>query len=603
MYAQQPYAIAAPPPHTYGNGYYYQAPPAPPPPVYSPDPVTFRRDYTNQLSELKVNSRPIIQNLSMLAQEFARYADIVAQCIEAHIRRVPPWMKLPAFYLLDAVSKNVFDPYARQFSAFVVPLFLETYGQVDQQTRSKMEEMLLTWRTGSPTGSVLFGGPAQVAIERGVWGDGASTSNSNQISRAQVLSELEYTLNQKERALQANPADTTSQTHISVLHQLRKLVEAGGVSQDELQQILLQLRSLMRAVAPTPVPTPPVVAPVPVTWPHSYPQPTAAPMYPTYDSVKTEQPPLPGPDIVGLMARLQQAGYVTANGDAGSSSDDVAKPESDLERDASRRYRDAILQQDVKLSTADLTRKRAGITEFLYRRLTAKCKQCGLRFPGADDGPEMQAHLDMHFAQNRKANQNIGRGHSRSWFVGIEDWVQDVKGKGREGERPVNAKAAAEAANAKREAELRAQYVVVPRGEEATAVSCPICKEQFKTEFLEDDEEWVWRNAVFKEERVYHATCQAGLLAQRLLRSELAASLRSHSNTPEIPVRTGAVSSLKSAGSDDAASLRASLSPSPESKLLGTKRKVHHTDSALSPEADGTPPSKRLYIKAEETPL
>ena len=32
----------------------------------------------------------------------------------------------------------------------------------------------------------------------------------------------------------------------------------------------------------------------------------------------------------------------------------------------------------------------------------------------------MQDHLDMHFRQNRKANQNIGRGHSRSWFVTLE---------------------------------------------------------------------------------------------------------------------------------------------------------------------------------------
>jgi Protein of unknown function, DUF618. len=83
-------------------------------------------------------------------------------------------MKLPAFYLLDAISKNVFEPYARHFSAFVIPLFLETYEQVDQNTRSKMEEMLLTWRTGSPTGKELFGVPPQVAIERGVWGDGGS---------------------------------------------------------------------------------------------------------------------------------------------------------------------------------------------------------------------------------------------------------------------------------------------------------------------------------------------------------------------------------------------------------------------------------------------
>lgn len=32
----------------------------------------------------------------------------------------------------------------------------------------------------------------------------------------------------------------------------------------------------------------------------------------------------------------------------------------------------------------------------------------------------MEDHLDMHFRQNRKASQNVGRGHSRSWFVGVE---------------------------------------------------------------------------------------------------------------------------------------------------------------------------------------
>lgn len=32
----------------------------------------------------------------------------------------------------------------------------------------------------------------------------------------------------------------------------------------------------------------------------------------------------------------------------------------------------------------------------------------------------MQDHLDMHFNQNRKASQAVGRGYSRSWFVGID---------------------------------------------------------------------------------------------------------------------------------------------------------------------------------------
>ena len=33
-------------------------------------------------------------------------------------------------------------------------------------------------------------------------------------------------------------------------------------------------------------------------------------------------------------------------------------------------------------------------------------------------------------------------------------------------------------------------------------MSCPICKETLKAEFLEDDEEWVWRNAVRKDDKV-----------------------------------------------------------------------------------------------------
>ena len=153
-------------------------------------------------------------------------------------------MKLPSFYLLDAIFKNVYNPYVRQFTPVVVRLFLDTYDVVDQATRSKMEEMLLTWRTGSPNGRELFGVVTQLAIERHIWG-GDSTqaavrylphsrehglnsrvrqsgvrSGSPSISQAQVLSELEFVLNQKERILQSNPYDKMTQGHIAVLQQV-----------------------------------------------------------------------------------------------------------------------------------------------------------------------------------------------------------------------------------------------------------------------------------------------------------------------------------------------------------------------------------------------
>ena len=155
-------------------------------------------------------------------------------------------MKLLSFYLLDAIFKNVYDPYARHFTPIVVRLFLDTYEVVDQQTRIKMEEMLLTWRTGAPNGRELFGVVTQLAIERHIWGTDSTQTvrsshrhsgrrpdrrfrqsgnrgGSQSISQAQVLSELEFVLGQKERALQSNPYDKVTQNHIAILQQVSAL--------------------------------------------------------------------------------------------------------------------------------------------------------------------------------------------------------------------------------------------------------------------------------------------------------------------------------------------------------------------------------------------
>jgi pre-mRNA cleavage complex 2 protein Pcf11 len=165
---------------------------------------------------------------------------------------------------------------------------------------------------------------------------------------------------------------------------------------------------------------------------------------------------------------------------------------------------------------------------------------------------------------------------------------------------------------------LQAQYVVVPPGAEAQFISCPICKEALKSEFLEDDEEWVWRNAVKKDDKVrridlsnnpvsyefqiFHATCHAEALAST---SNLAARLRlekahgSRSATPEVHLMTGIQSTLRL--TPPSAQLRKSRSQSPsqaspESKVAGIKRKVENTDSNLTREANGTPPYKRVAL-------
>ena len=57
----------------------------------------------------------------------------------------------------------------------------------------------------------------------------------------------------------------------------------------------------------------------------------------------------------------------------------------------------------------------------LFLKRTLQCKQCGRRFSDDATGKKkFEDHLDMHFRQKRKANQNIGRGHSRSWFTALD---------------------------------------------------------------------------------------------------------------------------------------------------------------------------------------
>lgn len=124
----------------------------------------------------------------------------------------------------------------------VANLFLDAYYAVDPSTQSKMEEMLVTWRTGAPDGRELFGVSPQITLERRVWGGGPPVSYASytrkfarltgrqqparrqapqQATRKQVLAELEVTLAQKERILQSNPYDSTVAQQVDTLLQVR----------------------------------------------------------------------------------------------------------------------------------------------------------------------------------------------------------------------------------------------------------------------------------------------------------------------------------------------------------------------------------------------
>lgn len=194
--------------------------------------------------------------------------------------------------------------------------------------------------------------------------------------------------------------------------------------------------------------------------------------------------------------------------------------------------------------------------------------------------------------------------------LSFQAWINDVSSKadnvaeiasGDKGKARALSPSSGGVSDEARLAKLRASFVVVPSGDEAKAMKCPICKEDMKTEFLEDEEEWVWRNAVsikgkVRSERlesnplsnnvikVYHATCHADAFAAtaaRLRHEGLTPTGRSRSATPD--------PSAKNEDMDIKLPPKGST-PGP-SPLAGHKRKVSSGDDAAS-ETPSTPPSR-----------
>ncbi|KAG9032954.1 hypothetical protein FRB95_000702 [Tulasnella sp. JGI-2019a] len=666
----------------------YEQPPPPNPHAMAPE--EFRRWYQSKLSELVVNNRNIIQNLAFIASDNAhRLAVVASDCIELHIRRAHPQTKLPAWYLLDSIAKNVGQPYVPLFASFVVRVFLDSYYAVDLTTRSKMEEMLVTWRTGGPGGYELFGIDVQTAIEKGVWAAPSTSTTPSSISRpagltkAQVLTELEVTLAQKLQALKINPNDEESLGHVDALNQLRKLIQTSVVSQEELSTIATQLRTLARSAASAAPPLPPMVPPPQAVYPPQtqqqavYPQMTAGTgVYPppasqsssSYSNNKVSvssaptavstmlrapasaavAPGLPAlSDISALFQNLVKAGVVAAPATSSTSAPAFTMPslsslssllaasalasktqsESssaaasvviDPRSNAERAYEQMILNMDVSMTSVGIQRERPEVVSLLYERLPVQCKQCALRFPNdsQESKKKYEDHIDMHFRQNlRNATAStstagvgtMGRGYTRSWFVGREDWVHDVtrdtsagpsnassndKGKGRALSPSGGVKVNAE----EREAKLRASYVVVPPGDEAKSIKCPICKEGMQTEFLEEDEDWVWRNAVSIKGKIYHATCHADAVASSLTRVKTEVTGQSRSVTPETATRPTKLDDNTATQSPG----RSPLAGSAGSKRKVADREEEDASSSVTQSTEVSQNPSNVLIKVEE---
>ncbi|ORY33968.1 hypothetical protein BCR39DRAFT_517977 [Naematelia encephala] len=527
-----------------------------PPPTLAPaqhaqphvDP--FRTYYASRLRELTFNSRPLIQDLSMqaMAQRDQNNWDrmqMVVEEIEQAVLRAPPQAKLPILYLIDSISKNIGAPYTTHLlPPMISRMYPAVYREVDGVTKSKMEEMIGLWRTSGPDGGDLYGPAVREAIERGIFGSiGYQRSAAPPLSRQQVLSVLNATLEAKHRESAARPWDQQARAQVGVLVQIGEVVNGTQVSQAELHQIMDQLRAMNAGPMPVPTPTstPPFNQPPPQIRPQpQYGQPSAPSLPPfppsiprdTYrgpaaphrassgmPSVPTPPPasstplpiaPVPVNPLVNLpinvadiLKNLSEKGITSGKQ---QTPEPAVKPKTALEQ-----YEDMILSLDVTLNSLDLNAKHALPLSHLSRR----CHQCSKRFPEGDQA-KFDAHMDWHYRRNRREHETSGRGAHRKWLPRAEEWINDFSvpdaGPSKSSTQSANSLSLPTALTPARVAELQLKSVPVPQDPTKASQPCPICKDVFKKEWDEVEEEWVWRNAVRvkndKIDRIFHAVCR-----------------------------------------------------------------------------------------------
>jgi hypothetical protein len=99
------------------------------------DENSFRSLYAQRLGALTVNSRPIIQDLSMLAQNYPQMAHIVVDCIERQVRTVSCHDILTQFclrYGLGSLRTQTLESYLVHDSIAIVADLISVFCEFDE---------------------------------------------------------------------------------------------------------------------------------------------------------------------------------------------------------------------------------------------------------------------------------------------------------------------------------------------------------------------------------------------------------------------------------------------------------------------------------------
>lgn len=144
-----------------------------------------------------------------------------------------------------------------------------------------------------------------------------------------------------------------------------------------------------------------------------------------------------------------------------------------------------------------------------------QCSTCGRRFASDEAGrAKKEKHLDWHFKTKARSLEAEQRGQNRSWYVDEMEWITSREYEDDLGlEDPAantNGQASTDSAKKKEQ-----DFVRTPSDPAYRNATCPIDQEPFKSEWSEDVQDFIWRDAVKVGDKYYHASCYKEIVKPR----------------------------------------------------------------------------------------
>lgn len=157
----------------------------------------------------------------------------------------------------------------------------------------------------------------------------------------------------------------------------------------------------------------------------------------------------------------------------------------------------------VQFTTASIRTPRPGLLQAFLSRNPNQCTTCGRRFASDENGKEKKArHLDWHFKTKKRIIEAEQRGVSRSWYVDEREWIAS-----REVDDDQEQENSAKTENGATKTAVQQDWVLAPTDPALRNLPCPIDQEGWKSEWSEEMQEFLWKDAVKVGGRYYHASC------------------------------------------------------------------------------------------------